>query len=330
LTYQVDLVSYDDQNIANTAVNNAQQIIADREILCGVGHYDSDITVTASDIYHQGGLAFVSSAATAPLLTDRNYLEANRVIGRADGQGLVAAQFAQAQGFRSVFIVSQQAEVSVRNAESFRTTSGNLGIRWLGSSITNITDDNRSKIVNEILEASPELIYVSTAPDQAFPFLTALRAAGYTGTILGTESLHDQALIDQAGASLLDGGGLYYTIMSPPAQYHPHGAEFVEAFTSRYGEPPGVYAARAYDAAGMCLAAIERAATEKAGALPTRNEVARALRRLNDYDGITGTYDFNRQGDPDPVSYYIYQVTSTDAASWDQNPIVSAYEIVPP
>src|SRR5215207_2390345 len=103
LSYQVELVPYDDQNIARTARVNAQEIVGDPEILCGVGHYDSDITIATSGIYHLAGLALVAPSATAALLTDRNYLEVNRVIGRTDGQGTAAAQFAKAQGYGSVY-----------------------------------------------------------------------------------------------------------------------------------------------------------------------------------------------------------------------------------
>jgi ABC-type branched-subunit amino acid transport system substrate-binding protein len=65
--YHVELVSYDDQNTHQVALANAQDIAADPEILCGVGHYDSDITIAASNVYHLAGLTFVAPITTAPL-----------------------------------------------------------------------------------------------------------------------------------------------------------------------------------------------------------------------------------------------------------------------
>ncbi len=327
---QVELVSYDDQGNVGVARSNAQSIITDPEILCGVGHYGSEITLAASDIYHQGGLPFVAPSATVPLLTDRNYLEANRIIGRADGQGIVAAQFAQAQGYTSTYIITQQAQTSVRNAEAFRTQSGGLGIQWLGTVIIETTPDSLNTTVSKISSANPAVVYISSSADRAMPYMLALRAAGYTGAFLGTEGLHNPSLINQAGPSLLEGGGLYYTITSPPVSYHPDTEQFIADYTTRYGSPPLAFAARAYDAAGICLRGIDRAIETKGGGLPTRNEVARAIRRLNNYEGLTGEYDFNREGDPDPVPYYVYQVTTVDLASFDQNPIIAAYEIPPP
>jgi branched-chain amino acid transport system substrate-binding protein len=328
--FKVELVPYDDQNVVETALANAQGIVTDPEILCGVGHYDSDITIAASDFYHEAGLAFVAPVDTAPLLTDRNFLEVNRLIGRADMQGFAAAQFASAQGFKSVFIVSQRGGDRVRNAEYFRTEAASLGIRWLGSQFQAVTDDNKDEVVGKILSMNPELIYISTSVNQAIPLLTALRAAGYMGSFLGTDRLDHASAISEAGASLVQGGGLYYTITNPPAHYYPNAEDFVQDFEAQYQTDPLPFAARAYDATGVCLKAIEEASGARGGTVPTRAEVARAIRALQDYRGITGTYDFDNSGDPNPAQYYVYQVVSTDDANWDQNPIVAAYEIAPP
>jgi branched-chain amino acid transport system substrate-binding protein len=329
LGYQVELVTYDDQNLGEKALQNAAQLVADPEILCGVGHYDSDISVAASNIYHQANLAFIAPSVTAPLLTGQSFLEVDRVIGRTDGQGLAAAQFAKDQGFKKFFIVSQKSDISLKNAESFRVESGRLGIKRVGSVISNLTPENTANFVSMIMATKPDLVYISNAADQAIPFLKALRAAGYSGAILGTEKLDSRSMIHDAGPSLIN-GGMYYTIMNPPAEYYSDASQFMQDFYTQYSATPLSFAARAYDAAGICLKAIEEAAKAKGGTLPTRVEVAKAIRDLKDYKGITGTYSFNDRGDPDPMQYYVYQVASTETASWSQNPIVAAYSITPP
>ena len=329
-SYKVELVTYDDQNLAETALVNAQQVVADPEILCGVGHYDSEITIAASNIYHQAGLALIASSATAPLLTGQSFLEVNRVIGRTDGQGSAAAKFAKDQGFTKVFIVSQKSGISLKNAESFRIESGRLGIKRVGSVISNLTAENTNKFVSQIMKAKPDLVYISSAADQAIPFLTELRAAGYMGAILGTEKLDNHSMIKAAGPSLVKGGGMFYTILDPPAEYYSDASQFIQDFYSQYGTAPLSFAARAYDATGICLKAIEEASKANGGIPPTRAEIVKAIRDIKDYEGITGTYSFNAHGDPNPMQYYVYQVVSTDTAGWDQNPIVASYEMTAP
>jgi branched-chain amino acid transport system substrate-binding protein len=329
-SYKVELVPYDDQDAVETAITNARQVVADSNILCGVGHFDFELTMAASDVYHEGGLAFIAPGITEPLLTDRDYLEVNRLIGRVDGQGYAAAQFAKAKGFQTVFIVSQDSENSLRNAEYFRTETGSFGIKWLGSVFETVNEQNMDRIVSRIVNAQPELIYITTPARQAVPLLAELRAAGYTGSFLGTERLDSQSTISAAGASLIQGGELYYTITDAPLQYYAGTAAFVQDFQMQYGSAPQSLAARTFDATGICLKAIEEALQEKGGTPPTRAEVARAIRALKDYQGITGIYSFNYHGDPNPSQYYVYQVVSTDGQSWDENPVIASYDVTPP
>jgi branched-chain amino acid transport system substrate-binding protein len=328
--FKVELVPYDDQNSVGPAAANAQQIIADPEILCGIGHYDPNVTIATSNIYHQAGLAFVAPSVTDPLLTDRDYLEVNRLIGHRDGQGAAAAQFATAQEFTSVYIISQPGESSLRNAEYFRLEADRRGIQTLGMIVTEINSQNTDKFVGQIITVKPELVYISSSAEQALPFLNALRAAGYMGAILGTELLNDPSISNLADLSLIEGAGMYYTITNPPVEYFSDAARFMRDFEAQYGTLPLSFAARAYDATGVCLKAIERATKAKNGMLPTRAEVAKSIRRMKDYQGLTGNFDFNNRGDPDLAQYYIVHITSLDPANWDQNSIVASYEIAAP
>ena len=64
--------------------------------------------------------------------------------------------------------------------------------------------------------------------------------------------------------------------------------------------------------------------------MPTRGEVANAIRALKDYAGITGTITFNSIGDPVVAKYFVIQVGSADPAKLPVNPINQTLEIAPP
>ncbi|HEX6268643.1 MAG TPA: ABC transporter substrate-binding protein, partial [Anaerolineales bacterium] len=118
--------------------------------------------------------------------------------------------------------------------------------------------------------------------------------------------------------------------LTAPANFYPDVAEFIGSFEVQYGTSPLLFAARAYDAAGICIKAIENASHAKGGEIPTRAEVVAAIRALKDYQGVTGTYTFNDQGDRTFMEYYVFQVVSTDLAKWDQNSIIASYDVTPP
>ncbi|HET9915019.1 MAG TPA: ABC transporter substrate-binding protein, partial [Anaerolineales bacterium] len=185
-------------------------------------------------------------------------------------------------------------------------------------------------LIERVTKANADLIYFSGFADQAGTFFREARAAGYVGTFMGPDGMDSPSLAESAGPLLVDGGGMYYTTMAAPASGYPAAAEFLEDFETLYGALPHLYAAQAYDAAGICLEAIAEASKAKGSEIPSRVDVANAIRALQDYKGITGIYNFNKNGDPNPAKYFVYQVVSTDPDEWSQNKLVTLFEVAPP
>ena len=80
----------------------------------------------------------------------------------------------------------------------------------------------------------------------------------------------------------------------------------------------------------ISLKAIENAAKAKNNAVPTRAEVAQAIRALKDFPGITGTFTFNEIGDSTVAQYFVIKVNSADPAKWSSNSVVETLNIAPP
>ncbi len=327
--YKLELVTYDDQNNVGTAVKNAKEIVADAEILCGVGHYFSRIMLQTEEIYHQAGLAFVAPSTTAAFVTKSGYLEINRVVGRNDSQGAAGAQFAKAQGFSRVFIISHGSDYGKFNAYHFRNEASRIGVTVVGDMSTDALE-NFGWLIDRILSTNADLVYFSGLADQGGAFFREARAARYLGAFMGPDGMDNPSLLEFAGPLLIDGGGMYYTAMAAPASDYPEAAKFLEDFKTLYGVSPQLYSAQAYDAAGICIRAIEEASKAKGGEIPTRAEVANAIRVLQDYKGITGIYNFNKNGDPNPAKYFVFQVVSADPTDWNRNILVTSFEVMPP
>ena len=327
--YQVELVPYNDRNNLETALANTIEIVADPEILCGVGNLSSKNTVPTSEMFHQAGLAMIAPSTTSPNLTDLHYREINRLIGRLDRQGIAGAKFAKDQGFTDVYIVSEKDTYGLKNAEYFRLQADASDIQVLGMVILG-RNETVETVVPRVLATHPELVYFAGRADEAILFFKAARAAGYMGTFLGIDDLNNPPLLDRAGPSVVEGGGMYFTILTAPVNYFPDATKFISNFEVHYNTSPLLFAARAYDAAGICIKAIEVASKAKGGEVPTRAEVVDAIRALKDYQGITGTYTFNDQGDLTQAQYFVFKVVSVDAARWDQNSIIATYDVTPP
>jgi branched-chain amino acid transport system substrate-binding protein len=326
--YDVQLAPYDDQATPDVGVANAKNIVADSSILCGVGHLNSGVMIPSSEEYHTAGLAFVSPANTNPVVTTRGYLEVNRVVGRDDVQAPVAEQYAfETLGAKSVYIIHDKTSYGQGVAEFFRTAAEEDGMSVLAFEGTEETS-NFEGIVTPLIAANPDVVFFSGIYNQAGVFFKQARDAGYQGTFLGTDGMDASDLADLAGDALTTGGGMAYTTVAGPASAYPKAAQFSTDYTAKFGAAPEPFAAQAYDSMGICLSAIKNAATA-AGGMPTRAQVAEAIRALT-YAGITGDITFDDIGDLPAANYFIVKVNATSAAEWGTNEIVGQFALPSP
>ena len=327
----VELVAFDDQHDVETAVKNANQFVADPAFVCGLGDYNYNVMLQVEDIYHQAGLAFINPSINGAAITEKHYPEINRLLGRTDGEGSAAAQFAQAKGFKTVYIISVSAYDGKKNASAFLNTAIELGLKKVGYSITNLTE-GYTTILTQVAYLKPDVIYFPGSAIQLGALIREARAAGYQGAFIGSENANYPGFADLAGPLALQGAGTFFTSTTASPAAYPGAAQFVKDYQQAYGikNPPNAFAAQAYDALGLCLKAIESTAAAKKGELPTRLEVVSALRALQDYQGITGSYTFNLRGDPLLVNYFVYQLSSSDPKKWSSNPLVGSFRTAPP
>ena len=132
------------------------------------------------------------------------------------------------------------------------------------------------------------------------------------------------------GQTLISGGGTFYSTVSGPASVYEGTAKFIEDFKGKYNADPQPFAAQGFDSMGIALKAIEDAAKAAGNAVPTREAVSKAVRAMQEYKGITGSFTFNEIGDPMKALYFVIQVKNADPAKWSENEIVQTLEIAPP
>ena len=326
--YTVELAPYDDQANPDTGVANAKRIVADPEVLCVDGHYNSGVQIPSSEEYHNANLANVSPANTNPRVTDRGYKEVSRLVGRDDVQGVVAAQFANSKGMKTAYVIHDKTAYGQGIAEFFKREAENLGMTVVGFEGTE-EKANFDSILAPLMAASPDMVFFGGIYDQAAVMFKQAREKGFMGMFLSDDGFDSPEAVNIGGASMLDGGGLYYTTVAGPAKLHPGTAKFQEDFKAKYGADPKPFAAQGYDAMAICLRAIEDAA-KAANGMPSRQAVTDAVRALTDFPGITGTINFNAKGGLTTAKYFVIQVTSADPANWNDNTVAETLDIAPP
>jgi branched-chain amino acid transport system substrate-binding protein len=325
---KVELAPFDDEKTPEKGVANAKLIVADPAILAIVGHYNSGVQIPSSEVYHSANLCNISPANTNPKVTDRGYLEVNRICGRDDVQGAVGAQIAKKRRIRKAYVIHDTTAYGQGIAEYFKKDAETQGIQIVGFVGTTETT-NFSAILPAIVKAQPDAIYLAGGYEASALFKQA-REKGFKGMFISDDAFDSPEAAKIAGDALLAGEGSYFSTVAGPAFAYPDTAKFVNDFKAKFGASPQPFAAQSYDCAAVALKAIENAAKAADGKVPSREAVSKAVRDLKDFHGITGTVTFNAKGDPIKAKYFVIQVTSADPARWASNRVDQTMDIAPP
>lgn len=141
--------------------------------------------------------------------------------------------------------------------------------------------------LRRMLAARPDAILLPNYSQYDSIQIRQVRALGYTGRFLGTDSW-DPVTLAESGTSA---GAVIVANWDQRTTRGP-GREFVGRFEARYGHAPRTTAAATYDAIRLLVAAWQRAGTTEG------TPVADSLRHFGQYEGASARFLFEGTGDP--------------------------------
>src|SRR3984957_1269383 len=94
LGQKIELETGDDVSDPKQGVSVANKFVGDG-VKFVIGHFNSGVTIPASDVYAENGILFITPSATNPKVTERGLWDAFRTCGRDDQQGMVWAELAR-------------------------------------------------------------------------------------------------------------------------------------------------------------------------------------------------------------------------------------------
>lgn len=325
--FDIQYVPFDDQATPDVGVSNAQNMVNDPAFLVVIGHWNSGVAIPSSEVYNTYDLAMISPANTNPRVTSRGLSVVNRVCGRDDNQGPTGAKFLAGLGtVKSVYVLHDKTPYGQGIATFFQAEAETQGISVLGFEGTE-EKSNFDGIIQPILATAPDAIYFGGIYDQTAVFLAQARAAGYTGIFMGPDGTDASDFAKLAGEAAV---GTYYTSAAGPLSVFPDAAKFVEDYNAAYGENPQPYGPESYDATAVALNALKVAIELNGGEIPSRAQVAAAVRGTTDFQGLTGPISFDAYGDRATANYYVSQVKSSDPALWSENELLDTVTVASP
>ena len=117
------MVSEDDQADPKVGTTVAQKLV-DAKVVAVVGHFNSGVSIPASEIYSKAGIPLISGSSTNPTLTEHGLKTMFRIVGRDDQQGpAIAAYIADELKGKKVAIIDDKTAYGEGLADEVEKTA---------------------------------------------------------------------------------------------------------------------------------------------------------------------------------------------------------------
>lgn len=285
--YEFILRAEDDQGDPKQAVNVANALAGDPDVVGVVGHFNSGCSIPASTVYDKAGLAMISVSSN-PELTAKGYKVVNRIVAKDDAQGTYAAELLfDKKSFKKVAVIDDSTQYGQGLAQEFVKAFEAKGGTVLANEQVQSKQVDFSATVTKLKALAPDAVYYAGAHTEGALISKQMREGGLRVPLVGGDIIFSDDYIAIAGAANAEGD--IATILGLPLEQQPRGEDFKAAYEAEYNEAPQAYDSYAYDSAWIFVRAVMDAG-------PDRAALTDAV-RAGTYDGVTGVTEFDENGD---------------------------------
>ena len=180
----------DDRADPKEGVSVANKFVGDG-VKFVVGHFNSGVTMPASEVYQENGILEITPAATNPRVTERNMWNIFRTCGRDDQQGAVAGAYIL-KNFKGkkIAVVHDKTTYGQGLADVTKATINKGGMKEVLYEGVNKDDKDFSALVSKIKASGADLVYWGGLHDTGGLILRQMRDAGREGAADGRRRHH--------------------------------------------------------------------------------------------------------------------------------------------
>jgi len=210
--HPIEIVSFDDQDDPEIAVEVANEIVADDRFVAVVGHRLSSTSVAAAPIYAAAEVPMISPTATADDLTADCEWCFRTVFDNSTQGKMIASYVLGILGIDKAVIVSEESDygnsLAAGFASVFESAGGTVTGQYALPADVSTAGDTIRQTAEEIAQDHVgAVILLATGSGLAETALLELRAAGVDGTIFGSDSTSSRIFLEDVNAQSQAAGG---------------------------------------------------------------------------------------------------------------------------
>ncbi|MGE6739960.1 branched-chain amino acid ABC transporter substrate-binding protein [Allorhizobium pseudoryzae] len=293
---KIKIVLGDDVSDPKQGVSVANKFVADG-VKFVVGHFNSSVSIPASDVYAENGIVQITPASTNPKFTDRGLWNTFRTCGRDDQQGAVAGQYI-AEKFKGVpvAVVHDKTTYGQGLADETKKAMNALGVKEVIYEGITVGDKDFSALISKMKNAGVGVVYFGGLHTEAGLLMRQMADQGVKAPLMSGDGITSNELASIAGDAV---NGTLMTFPPDPRQ-NPNAKDLVEKFR-KSGFEPEAYTLYSYAAMQIFADAAKAAGSNDP------QKVAEAMKAKGPFKTAIGDIGFDKKGDITRPDYVMYE-----------------------
>jgi len=275
-------------SVANKFVSDGVQFV--------VGHFNSGVSIPASEIYEENNILQITPASTNPTYTERGLWNTFRTCGRDDQQGAVAGEYLinhfKGQPIAIIHDKTPYGKGLADETMKAMEAGGEKPVIYEG---INAGEKDFSALISKLKEAKVAVVYYGGLHTEAGLIIRQMRDQGLTAPLFSGDGIVSSEFWSIAGP------GAEGTLMTfaPDPRKNPAAQEVVKEFLAKNFDPEA-YTLYSYAAVQIIVEAIT-----KAGAADPA-KVAEVMHSGMDFSTVIGKLSYDKKGDITRPDYVMY------------------------
>ncbi len=285
----------DDRSDPKEGVSVANKFTADG-IKWVVGHFNSGVTMPASEVYAENGIIFNTPSATNPRITERGLWNAFRTCGRDDQQGAVAADYiVKNMKGKKIAVVHDKTTYGQGLADETRKAMKAAGVNDVLYEGVNTGEKDFSALVSKMKAAGADLVYWGGLHTEGGLIVRQMRDQGLNTVMMSGDGITS----DEFAA--IGGPATEGTLMTfpPDPRKRPEAAAVVKRFEAKKFNP------EAYTLYSYAAVEIFKQAAEGAKSLDPK-KMAEFMKTGFKFKTVIGDISYDKKGDITRPDYVMY------------------------
>ena len=293
---KIELLIGDDVSDPKQGISVANKFVADG-VKFVVGHFNSGVSIPASEVYAENNIVEITPAATNPQFTERGLWNVFRTCGRDDQQGSVAGAYL-VEKFKDakIAVVHDKTPYGQGLADETKKAMNAGGLTEVMYEGVNIGDKDFSALISKMKEAGVTVTYFGGLHTEAGLIVRQSADAGLASQFISGDGIVSAEFASIAGPAA---EGVLNTF-GPDPRNNPKSADIVKKFRDA-GFEPEAYTLYSYAAVQVVAQAIT-----KVGAADDAEAVAATIKSGGPWATVLGDLSYDEKGDRTSLDYVMY------------------------